>query len=981
MNPIEHLPTRAGYLPSSTSQEPVEDRSCAAALGGNASTESDAWVGTTVGNYRILSVIASGGMGTVYRAEQLFPIRRDVALKMIKAGSADRKTVERFKVERQALALMDHPDIARVYEADSTSSGNPYFAMEFCDGQPIDQYCRVNRLNLKNRIELVVRIARAVSRAHSHGVVHRDLKPDNIIVSNCEGRPNLKVIDFGIAKLNEDCQRAESRDATRIGEIIGTPGYMSPEQAMGQIIDGRTDVFAIGAILFKVLTGTSPIAWQDSQPSVAEIIARIQSFEPERPSQRFTNLDSASKRGYATELGTTVAGYARTLKGDLDWITLRALEPNRTQRYASADDLADDLERYLRHEAVVAVAPSLGYRLKKYCQRRRSLVLSTTAVLCTLLVAGVILGFNWYSGYRKQKQELAWTSTEVGRLLAEAESARKIAAGGGPLADSSFLDAQTAVAQARTLLENAELTQVAELQPLSKQLELVESKMDLFRDAKQLSKALAGARDGAADLAESLPGDAFGRIAIREQVTEAFAQFGIAVADSDPVAVAAKLMQCPSSFQESIVEALDFMLTENPVGAGLFLAQQGGRLTVAEVVYDGASAAAGQIRVGDRLLGIGDVDLTERFSASEIASQAYRLLSAPSGTKLRLRFARTPTDVRECEVICGGKEATWAWKVLDSLDANPWRTKLRTAIIHSDMQTLRNLSKSELSEQNDAGLLQLANALVLWDRSNESIRFMQSVQEKYPANYWLNQLLGSALLNSHTPPRPEASARYLTAAVALRPNSVGARIELARTLSALGDKLQSSQQQEIASRLAPKINPDDRPFLVSRKDKAIDPNDSRQAATERNDSLTADENNSTVGSAIIEPERSKQSASNSILELSALELRCCSLTRSGERAEALSLILHAEKDGLDPKALRRAKAMVLLESKDYLAAKIMLAELVRVLPDDPVCRLYFAFALSELGDVEPAVEQCEAALKLQPDFARARELRNVLLNR
>lgn len=1000
MKPVDEQPTRVGYIraevpvsevqaqetPSDSLPEKVRDGRTLAVgkstsqASSNESKKADAdpLLGKSVGNYRIESIIASGGMGTVYRAKQLHPVRRDVALKMIKGGLADQSALNRFHVERQALALMDHPDIARVYEADSTETGNPYFAMEFCDGLPIDQYCDTKQLGIQERIELVVRIARAASRAHSHGVVHRDLKPGNVIVSDCEGRPNLKVIDFGIAKISDEYDRHQSRDATRVGEVIGTPDYMSPEQAAGSQIDGRTDVFAIGAILFKLITGTTPIQWADCRPrnqsqyqsevlplSVAEIISAIQAFDPVPLSRRWSSLDATLKKQQASQLGgLRVNTVARTLKGDLDWITLRAIEPNRMQRYATADDLADDLERYLRHEAVVAVAPSLAYRLRKLYQRRRAVVLSSAAVLATLVVTGSILSYKWFTEIRKQSADLASTTAEVQRLVAEAESARKIAAVGGPTAESDFVAAQTSIAQAVTVIHRSSQVKSPQLELLTVRLQTTQSKIAMDRDARELVKSLEKAREGVVEDFESTAGDAYGRQASRIRVAKAFADFGIVVAETAPIFAAQKLSQCPQSLHEVVIETLNFMLTENPVGAGLFLSQSGGRLTVAEVVYGGGSASAGQIRVGDRLLGIGEIDLLEQFSSTEIGSQAYRLLSSPPGFKLTLRFARTPSDVRQCEVVCGGREARWAYEVLRSLDPDPWRMQLRTAIIKSDVQTVKQLARGDTSNQTPAGLLQLANALVLWERSNESIRFMETIQQRYPSNFWINQLLGNAMIASYSPPRPEASLPYLTAAVALRPESVGARMSMARTLAAMGETQKAQEQEQLARRLTPKFDP------FTQLDKASTPLDFPPV-----DSKPLEE----------KQVAKKLSESESTGHLSSLEEQCRDLARSGKRAEALRLISAAEsgkaENGttVDAMLIGRAKGIVLVELRDYIAAKVLFSELVRLNPDDSISRYYFAVVLHELGDDTQAIDQCEAVLKADPNFAPARELLNVLL--
>ncbi len=1001
MKPVNEQPTRVGYIraevpvsePQAMDQKLEEVRDGRTLAAGKPTShawtddsqyaEVDPLLGKSVGNYRIESVIASGGMGTVYRAKQLHPVRRDVALKMIKGGLADKSTLNRFHVERQALALMDHPDIARVYEADSTATGNPYFVMEFCDGMPIDQYCDTNRLGIRERIELVVRIARAVSRAHSHGVVHRDLKPGNIIVSDCEGRPNLKVIDFGIAKMSDDCDRHHSRDATRVGEVMGTPDYMSPEQAAGSQIDGRTDVFAIGAILFKLLTSTTPIQWPDNQSqeqpqnqplSVVEIISTIQAFEPIPPSQRWASLNALARQQQAFQLGGVRANtIARILKGDLDWITLRAIEANRMQRYATADDLADDLERYLRHEAVVAVAPTLSYRLKKFYLRRRAFVLSTVAVLATLAATGSILSYNWFSELQEKNAELASITEEVQRLIDRAEFARKSAAAGGPTAESDFVGAQTAIAQAESVLESSSHKQSTQLAILSERLQSMQSKIAMDRNARKLAKSLENSREGVVEDFESSAGDAYGRQAGRTGVAKAFADFGIVVAETDPIVAAEMLLQCPQSLHEVIIETLNFMLTENPVGAGLFLSQSGGRLTVAEVVYGGGSASAGQIRVGDRLLGIGNVDLLEQFSSTEIGPQAYRLLSSAPGTKLMLRFARSPSDVRQCEIVCDGREARWAYEVLGTLDPDPWRMQLRTAIIDSDIQMVKQLSKGDTSNQSPAGLLQLANALVLWERSNDSIRFMESIQQKYPSNFWINQLLGNAMIASHSPPRPDASLQYLTAAVALRPESAGARMSMARTLAAMGETQRAQEQVQLARTLTPTFDP------MKQFEQAPTPLEN---------------------SALVQkPVAKKFSASATPGHLSSLEEQCRDLARSGKRNEAMQLIsavdggqltdgaLDSNVDGVDRKAdgaveallLRRAKGIVLVESRDHVAAKVLFSELVRLSPDDCISCYFFAVTLHELNDDSQAIQQCEAALKANPNFAPARELLNVLL--
>lgn len=364
----------------------------------------------SIGPFRLLQKIGEGGMGEVWEAEQQKPVRRRVALKLVKWGMDTREVLARFESERQALVLMNHSTIARAFEAGATDEGRPYFAMEFVRGLPITSYCDAQRLDTRHRLELFRQVCEGVQHAHQKGVIHRDIKPSNILVTIEDGRPVPKIIDFGVAKATSQ-RLTEHTLFTELGQWIGTPEYMSPEQAelTSLDVDTRTDVYSLGVVLYELLAGAQPFDSDELRKGgFDEMRRRIREAEPPRPSTRVSSLGNRSQVA-AEHRRTDSQALARTLRGDLDWIVMRALEKDRTRRYASPSDLAADLGRYLRNEPVEASPPRALYRLSKFARRHRAGVAAGTVILLAL-VAGVI-----------------GTTVGLVRAQREAESARQVA--------------------------------------------------------------------------------------------------------------------------------------------------------------------------------------------------------------------------------------------------------------------------------------------------------------------------------------------------------------------------------------------------------------------------------------------------------------------------------------------------------------------------------------------------------------------------
>jgi serine/threonine protein kinase len=364
-----------------------------------------------IGRYKLLQKLGEGGCGVVYMAEQIDPVRRRVALKVIKLGMDTKQVIARFEAERQALALMDHPNIARVLDAGATTNGRPFFVMELVKGIRITDYCDQRHLSARERLSLFVQVCQAIQHAHQKGVIHRDIKPSNVLVTLHDGVPVPKVIDFGIAKAT-DQPLTEKTVFTAFGLFMGTPAYMSPEQAelSGLDIDTRSDIYALGVLLYELLTGQTPFnAKELSQAGLDEIRRRIREEEPIRPSTRLSMMADADLTEVAGRRQCEPAKLTRFVHGDLDWIVMKCLEKDRMRRYDTANGIALDVQRYLNDEPVVARPPSAAYRFQKFVRRNKFVVAAGCGVAVSLLAGLGLSTWLWFKERQANHQMRAMT--------------------------------------------------------------------------------------------------------------------------------------------------------------------------------------------------------------------------------------------------------------------------------------------------------------------------------------------------------------------------------------------------------------------------------------------------------------------------------------------------------------------------------------------------------------------------------------------
>jgi serine/threonine protein kinase/tetratricopeptide (TPR) repeat protein len=510
--------------------------------------------GTVIGPYKLLQQIGEGGMGKVFMAEQTQPVQRKVALKVIKPGMDSRQVIARFTAERQALALMDHPNIAKVHDAGTTggepgrvSPGRPFFVMELVKGVPITRYCDEHHLTPKQRLELFMPVCQAVQHAHQKGIIHRDLKPSNVLVAEYDDKPVAKVIDFGVAKATGP-KLTERTMFTEFGQIVGTLEYMSPEQAKLNAldIDTRSDIYALGVLLYELLTGTTPFEKKRlQQAAFDEILRIIREEEPPRPSTRLSTTEELPS--IAANRGLEPKKLSGLVRGELDWIVMKALEKDRNRRYETANGFAMDVQRYLADEPVQACSPSVGYRLRKFAKRnRRALVMCSVVLVALFAVAAVLAG------------SALWSARQRGIQRAEAERA-----------------VMTSVAQTETLLEEGDKVSEdpqrwqATLQLAARSLERGEGLVaaheisaGLAEHVRQVRAALDQAQKEARLLASVeqafmlpyvAPGGSFQHTAYMQALRE----YGLDIRTQQPEALATAIGRARPAVQRRILDCLD----------------------------------------------------------------------------------------------------------------------------------------------------------------------------------------------------------------------------------------------------------------------------------------------------------------------------------------------------------------------------------------------------------------------------------------
>ena len=486
--------------------------------------------GTIIGPYKLLEQIGEGGFGVVFMAEQQAPIRRKVALKVLKPGMDTRQVVARFEAERQALAIMDHPHIARVFDGGATSSGRPYFVMELVKGAPITDFCDQNRLTPRQRLELFMAVCQAVQHAHQKGVIHRDLKPSNVLVTVHDTTPVVKVIDFGVAKaLGQEL--TDKTLFTGFAQMVGTPLYMSPEQAgqSGLDADTRSDVYSLGVLLYELLTGTTPFTKERFRRAGYDEIRRIiREEEPPRPSTRISTLGKAATMASARQ-GCDPKQLSRLIRGELDWIVMKSLEKDRNRRYETANGLARDVERYLRDEPVQACPPSAGYRLRKFARRNKAGLGIAGLILLGIVLAGA--GGGWLLRDRAARQRDA-----DGRALEALKGAEPRLGDGRPWDPTLVLAVQRVEAE----LESGSLG--PEVRRRAEQLRQ-DMRMLVELDEIRLRQA------------ESKDGQMFDSAGSAARYRAAFSAYGLDVDALEPAEAAARIRS--SAIREALVAGLD----------------------------------------------------------------------------------------------------------------------------------------------------------------------------------------------------------------------------------------------------------------------------------------------------------------------------------------------------------------------------------------------------------------------------------------
>jgi serine/threonine protein kinase/tetratricopeptide (TPR) repeat protein len=723
--------------------------------------------GMVIGLYKLMEPIGEGGMGLVFVAEQQQPVRRKVALKVIKPGMDTRQVVARFEAERQALALMDHPNIAKVLDGGTTDSRRPYFVMELVKGVPITEYCDQNQVSIRQRLALFVSVCQAVQHAHQKGIIHRDIKPSNVLVVSHDGMPVVKVIDFGVAKAIGH-QLTDKTIYTQFSQMVGTPLYMSPEQAgqSGIDVDTRSDIYALGVLLYELLTGTTPFDKERLHELGYDEMRRIiREEEPPKPSTRISTLGQAAAT-VSMQRQSDPKQLSQLIRGELDWIVIKALEKDRNRRYETASAFTADVQRYLADEPVQACPPSAWYRFRKFTRRHR---MGLGLAACVLALAFGLTG------------SAVWTAQQRARRLAETE--RTVTAA---LAQAEVLleegDKQTenperwlaTVRLAQTALANAEklLATTTPTQELAEYLQQVRAAVDAALTDSQLVIELERIRMATALL--NYQSEKSNEVWLGELYEKALAGYGIDLAA--PEAAAARVRG--SRIRNVLVAALEDWRD---------------KITELENKRwnSGVRTAVGQ------------------------ASEAIRRRCGPAWKQkdvaALLRISNEP-DLRDSAL----RKALEEWQqrperlkqdqldqILPAAEPDPvaFRVRWRVALRRDQAALLRLADEPEAKIQAAADMVRMAyNLFYLHTEEGRAAgrRLLLAAQERYPSDYWVNHSLGLSFS-----PKPEEGVGYLRAALALRSDSPQAHIYLAERLTDMGDLDGAIRHCQTAVRLDP----------------------------------------------------------------------------------------------------------------------------------------------------------------------------------
>jgi tetratricopeptide (TPR) repeat protein/serine/threonine protein kinase len=828
--------------------------------------------GMVIGPYTLLEPIGEGGMGTVWLAQQTQPVKRLVAVKLIKVGMDSKQVIARFEAERQALALMDHPHIARVHDGGTTtgepgcvSAGRPYFVMELVKGLPITRYCDEHQLTPVQRLELFVPVCQAVQHAHQKGIIHRDIKPSNVLVALYDGKPVPKVIDFGVAKAT-GTQLTERTLFTAFGVVLGTLEYMSPEQAeLNQLdIDTRSDIYSLGVLLYELLTGTTPLDRERlKEAALLEALRLIREEEAPRPSTRLSSTEALPC--IAVNRGLEPKKLSSLVRGELDWIVMKCLEKDRNRRYETAGGLAQDIDRYLHDEAVQACPPSAGYRLRKFVRRHKGGL--ATAVLIGLMVLtalGVMAGsVGWVARDRAARQ--AVLEQEISRALDETEHFYQ---------HDKLTDADAALKRAEGLVASG-----GGREELQRPVGRWRTDLDLVAQLEAIRLEAAAVKDEQFDL-----------VSADTAYREAFRHYELDVEALDPEEAAQRIRA--AVIRDRLVAALDFWI----------------------------------------------------------------------GVKT--------TDARP------GRERLL--EILRRADTDPWRDRLRQAYQQRDRETVTSLAQDPgVPTQPPVSVQLLGAALRASGDTPLAVAVLRQGQRRYPSDLWINHELAYCSMYLQ-PAQPGEAVGYYRVAVALRPESPGVHLNLARALEESGKLAEAEAELREAVHLKPDYSRahDNLGRVLGKQGKMA------EAEAEYREALRLWPANAwayvNLGCLLCEHKRHYKAAITAFREAVRLQPKLAdahnslgvALRRDGQPAEAEAAYREALR--LAPKHANAQNNLGFLLARQgrYAEADAAYREALRLEPDDLNARINLAKLLRDSQrDFDGAIAVLRQGLRLKPNWA------------